>query len=1053
MNFWHIQLHPGPANRHLFPPSKIQQILIETAYIGLGEWNEGQEQIRQFKDVLQKGDIVAVRDGQTPIALVEITGNYEYEEEPNEQLDWFEHRRKIRILDWYKNEYNFIIPRAMGTFSICSNPEAETTKNIKNWYEKFTKFSNVEKYADEIIKALGKNEKNINSWFYAEIIQQHTKLGVSEINQGVIYLLNLNLIEESKSSKSTSGAAFGLIKLTDKGREYYLKLISPPPRIISESKIDPKEEFIKKLAGEWIYIENIEPFKIIRIIIKDIFSNGHIKWVTNGAEVEQSFEVPHDWFGNWLVAEPYFIELNSSPDILIFGESKGHTIGEYIWKYNFKRGNIGENPIPQENGTKQIDTTLIPSYSTEGNHRKTEDQLDFIYDIESLASVICLRDVRPPLAIGLFGKWGAGKSFFMEKLNEQIDHNIKQKNKQYIEHVVHVKFNSWHYSDANLWASLISEIFESLSDFSKKEEKEAGLKELSDSLQITNMQREIAEQKRHELECKVKELKEKQKEKREKLEDLSGIGVLKLLLSDKKIHQDFSELENENIEEIINNAEKVGDYIREAQKFKNKLSYYLRLLVTFKGWRWGVVIFTAAIVFIGVYIIKNYFNGTWENISYMVSVIISVIASFIANAFAMIRPVKEKLNDVFKRLESLKKTINSRGQINPPELNETEKKLEQLNISIVDLDKKIKETNKEINDIVSGKKLIEFIEQRSRDESYAKQLGLISWIRKDFKKLDELLRKQNEFKDTADKKNIDGKVELKIDRMVLYIDDLDRCNEDIVVKVLESIHLLLAFELFVVVVGVDPRWLNNALNEKYKSLFGSNQFKKNLDTTFVENEHILSGAATSYDYLEKIFQIPFTLKPIDKTGREHLIEYLLRTKPKPLPTPLTLEPVGNEKAPIPIPVPVPEPILPKNELKELTYTAEELAYMQKISGIFGHTPRGINRYINIYRIIKSHKKFKVSSDFSPNEYIPTMVILAILVGYSLYAQDFITKIDEADAGITFQEFINKPNIKPEIKEVLNAYLDDGILSMKMVLFKKNLELISRFSFRTLTITT
>ena len=38
---------------------------------------------------------------------------------------------------------------------------------------------------------------------------------------------------------------------------------------------------------------------------------------------------------------------------------------------------------------------------------------------------------------------------------------------------------------------------------------------------------------------------------------------------------------------------------------------------------------------------------------------------------------------------------------------------------------------------------------------------------------------------------------------LLYIDDLDRCSEDKVVKVLEAVHLLLAFKLFVVIVAVE----------------------------------------------------------------------------------------------------------------------------------------------------------------------------------------------------------------------------------------------------------
>jgi hypothetical protein len=46
-----------------------------------------------------------------------------------------------------------------------------------------------------------------------------------------------------------------------------------------------------------------------------------------------------------------------------------------------------------------------------------------------------------------------------------------------------------------------------------------------------------------------------------------------------------------------------------------------------------------------------------------------------------------------------------------------------------------------------------------------------------------------------------------IDRIVLYIDDLDRCSTETVSQVLDAVHLLLALPLFAVVVGVDPRWL------------------------------------------------------------------------------------------------------------------------------------------------------------------------------------------------------------------------------------------------------
>ena len=134
MIFWHIQLHPD--DKAGWPPERIKRILEETSYIGMGEWDEGERQIRDFCDELDIGNIVAVRSGTTPIALVEVIGEKEYVSNPNQELDWFQHRRKIKILDFYKQDYNFYIPKATGTFSICANPNAETSKVIVSWFNR-----------------------------------------------------------------------------------------------------------------------------------------------------------------------------------------------------------------------------------------------------------------------------------------------------------------------------------------------------------------------------------------------------------------------------------------------------------------------------------------------------------------------------------------------------------------------------------------------------------------------------------------------------------------------------------------------------------------------------------------------------------------------------------------------------------------------------------------------------------------------------------------------------------------------------------------------------
>ena len=60
-----------------------------------------------------------------------------------------------------------------------------------------------------------------------------------------------------------------------------------------------------------------------------------------------------------------------------------------------------------------------------------------------------------------------------------------------------------------------------------------------------------------------------------------------------------------------------------------------------------------------------------------------------------------------------------------------------------------------------------------------------------------------------------------LERIVLYIDDLDRCPPRRVVEVLEAVHLMLALELFVVVVAVDARWLIRSLEYHYRELFST----------------------------------------------------------------------------------------------------------------------------------------------------------------------------------------------------------------------------------------
>lgn len=125
-----MQLHPNDLNW-----SKEKEVLEKYNLIGLGDWEEQISQQDDFENKMKVGDIVAIKRGSQFIALTKVIGEYEYTDEVGD-LDWFQRRRKVEILDWYKNEYNFYVsPR--GTLTRCNtnNSDAQSNISITNWYK------------------------------------------------------------------------------------------------------------------------------------------------------------------------------------------------------------------------------------------------------------------------------------------------------------------------------------------------------------------------------------------------------------------------------------------------------------------------------------------------------------------------------------------------------------------------------------------------------------------------------------------------------------------------------------------------------------------------------------------------------------------------------------------------------------------------------------------------------------------------------------------------------------------------------------------------------
>lgn len=102
--------------------------------------------------------------------------------------------------------------------------------------------------------------------------------------------------------------------------------------------------------------------------------------------------------------------------------------------------------------------------------------------------------------------------------------------------------------------------------------------------------------------------------------------------------------------------------------------------------------------------------------------------------------------------------------------------------------------------------------------------------------------------------------EAKISKLIILIDDLDRCLPDRIIDNLEAIKLFLNVENTAFVIGADPRIVRDAIRHRYKELINRDENSEN--------------GRVVIDYLEKLIQIPYTLPKLSDSEVETYITLL-----------------------------------------------------------------------------------------------------------------------------------------------------------------------------------
>lgn len=135
----------------------------------------------------------------------------------------------------------------------------------------------------------------------------------------------------------------------------------------------------------------------------------------------------------------------------------------------------------------------------------------------------------------------------------------------------------------------------------------------------------------------------------------------------------------------------------------------------------------------------------------------------------------------------------------------------------------------------------------------------------DTKQIEEILEKFKKEENTrTDVKNFRNEFKTllemsKVENVVVFIDELDRCQPDTILEVFEAMRLFLFVEGTSFIIGADERLIQYAIKSKYKEVPGNN-----LDI--------------GKEYLEKVIQYPITIPQLNRTEVNQYLSCLLLEK-------------------------------------------------------------------------------------------------------------------------------------------------------------------------------
>ena len=674
------------------------------------------------------------------------------------------------------------------------------------------------------------------------------------------------------------------------------------------------------------------------------------------------------------------------------------------------------------------------------------DRLNIATEVRALAEGVALKDMDPPMVVGVLGGWGSGKSFVLHLLEQRLkeircekipdnDHNGADESFPFVGHPYVIRFDAWTFAKSDLWASLMQTIFEELDrqislEQLLQQELEPDPRKDSELWRVlsglTNRERErltktdlghaaLQLAKDHDsgviTEHSLWEALAAQHQNEETALKQAELDRDKARADRDDSHKNFEQAIDEELDRRARHSacnsirdeliQRVGSKAKELltieengegvepptfEQIKRAIGIPRRLIV---GWKEGLIAFLIiAVALLAV--------TTHAEITASLKAIGSLVTGGIGAGLAMVWRAFRWLNEFQKEYEedreqSLAQQEERRDQftqelllsaqqqgaatealdIHPhpdvpiPNLLERAKKFNDCESKFRRIESEVAARRRRVGMTVCNVSLLDFVKQRLEGRVYEDRLGLLHQVQGDFEDLSSSLLEP--WNPLTKREGVEGSAQAGeggeenacpvgnlfprgIPRVVLMIDDLDRCPPHKVVEVLEAVQLLVKQKLFVVVLAMDVRYVTRALEKRYSGVL------------------VRGGEPSGLDYIEKIIQVPYRVRSVSAPAAGSFLRSLMeiaeideiRTDEQPTSEPgdqATTPPNGpdsdaEDESSRVVPARAygtEEAMLPTEVIK---FSNEEHRLISISCSFIELSPRAMKRLVNVFKLMK-----------------------------------------------------------------------------------------------------